>query len=148
MSKEKKRVYWVWADMVGRCSNKNHSAYVNYGGRGISVSDDWKESTNFLRDMLPRPTGGMIERRNNDLGYSKENCYWATRQIQNLNKRIYTTNKTGVRGLELRGNGYRVRLRRNRKIVLDRTLNDFFEACCLAIGGRSFFAPQEMKEKS
>lgn len=137
------RVYWVWGEMIGRTTNQKHPAFGNYGARGIAVCEAWRDPVRFASDMGPRPAGGTLERRDNDLGYSKENCYWADRQTQNLNKRIYRPNKTGVRGLEVRknGGGFRVRLRRSGRIAFDLTLHDFFEACCAAISMRAQLAP-------
>lgn len=139
-----KNVYWVWADMVGRCTNASHKAFHNYGGRGITVSQQWRDAKQFMADMGPRPAGHTLERRDNDQGYSRENCYWADRQTQNLNKRIYRNNKTGVRGLEVRSDGgYRVRLRRGGRVAFDLTFHDFFEACCAAISMRAQLAPSK-----
>lgn len=83
----RQREYWVWADMVGRCSNANHSAFANYGGRGIKVCERWRSFENFAADMLPRPEGGMLDRINNEDGYSPENCRWTDRKTQNSNRR-------------------------------------------------------------
>lgn len=78
--------YKVWAEMVRRCSNPNHKRYGEWGGRGIKVCDDWLDFVSFLRDMGNRPgVGYSIERRDNDEGYNKENCYWATAEDQNNN---------------------------------------------------------------
>lgn len=74
----------IWSGMRARCQNKNHT---RYGGRGIAVCDRWLESfENFLEDMGPRPPGMTIDRKNNDLGYSKDNCRWATNATQAQNR--------------------------------------------------------------
>lgn len=87
MQRKPRRLYWVWADMIQRCRNPRHKAYANYGGRGIAVCDDWASFARFEADMGERPEGGMLDRRNNDLGYSKDNCRWSTRAEQNSNRR-------------------------------------------------------------
>lgn len=53
------------------------------------MSDEWRESfETFYKDMGPRPSPEhTVERRDNNAGYCKENCYWATREEQNRNKR-------------------------------------------------------------
>lgn len=137
MTTQERRVYWVWAAMVARCTNPKSKQFHDYGGRGISVCSEWRSSKQFMADMGPRPDGGTLERRDNDAGYSKQNCYWASRAVQSLNKRIYKTNKTGVRGIKLREVGYRVQFRRNGIIAFDKTVHDFFEACCVAISKRT-----------
>ena len=80
--------YKAWQAMKDRCTNPNNSRYEAYGGRGITFCDEWKDFTKFFEDMGSRPSDGhTLERRNNDLGYSKDNCYWATQQEQAVNKR-------------------------------------------------------------
>lgn len=80
-------IYNIWIGMIRRCSDKNNPAYKNYGARGITVCERWKSFENFLNDMGHRPSGMSIDRINNDHGYSKENCRWATPKQQSLNSR-------------------------------------------------------------
>jgi hypothetical protein len=81
--------YEVWKSMIQRTTNSNNAAAGNYVHRGISVSDSWRDSFRaFIEDMGRRPSKKhSIERTNNDLGYSKENCVWATRAEQSRNSR-------------------------------------------------------------
>jgi len=88
--------YEVWKNMIRRCTNPNAQDYPNYGGRGITVCEDWLKLENFCRDMGPRPTRlHSLERSDNDKGYCKENCRWATKKEQNNNRRssrVFTYN--------------------------------------------------------
>ena len=80
-------IYQCWADMKARCLNEKNTNFLNYGGRGITVSKDWFYFTKFYKDMGSRPNGLTLERIDNEKGYSKENCMWADRTAQNRNKR-------------------------------------------------------------
>lgn len=86
ISKHRKE-YLVWLAMKQRCLNKNKKCYRNYGARGISFAKSWQDFSNFIRDMGPCPPGLTLDRINNDLGYSRENCRWADWFVQNRNKR-------------------------------------------------------------
>lgn len=80
--------YEVWCNMKKRCYNKRVRSFKHYGGRGITVCTEWRDSfEQFYADMGPRPPGLMIERKDNSLGYSKDNCIWATDTEQSRNRR-------------------------------------------------------------
>lgn len=83
--------YSIYHSMLQRCLSESCHAYPDYGGRGITVCQEWQGPNgfiNFLRDVGTRPKKGLsLERKDNKLGYSKENCVWATAEEQCSNRR-------------------------------------------------------------
>ncbi len=86
--KSQSKIYDVWCKLVSRCQNEKDKSYASYGGRGITVCDEWLDFSNFYNDMGDAPKNKSIDRINNDAGYSKENCRWATKHQQTDNRRV------------------------------------------------------------
>lgn len=110
------RTYHIWENIKDRCLNPKNKGFKNYGARGITIDDSWHDFENFYKDMGEAPDGLMIDRINNNEGYSKENCQWATRSQQNINKR-YVNKTTGIRNISYlsRDDIYEVGFSRNKK---------------------------------
>ena len=84
-----KEIYWAWKAMKQRCLNPKCHAYKNYGGRGITVCEEWMTFEPFL-DWCKRngwKKGLALDRRNNEKGYAPDNCRFVTPQVNNNNTR-------------------------------------------------------------
>jgi hypothetical protein len=81
------KIYCVWDAMRQRCFNPNTKGFKHYGGKGITVCDRWLVFKNFLADMGEAPAGLSLDRIDNNGNYEPSNCRWATRLVQNQNKR-------------------------------------------------------------
>lgn len=84
------RLYSIWRGMKKRCYCENSEAYHNYGGRGIKVCDEWKESfENFMKWAMQSGYDAKltIDRIDVNGDYTPQNCKWSTTREQQLNKR-------------------------------------------------------------
>lgn len=86
--KTEHELYGVYSEILNRTTNPRHKRYADYGGRGITVCDRWREDFwAFVADMGDRPEGHSVDRIDNNLGYEPSNCRWATATEQRLNQR-------------------------------------------------------------
>lgn len=118
---ERSPTYICWMNMKARCLNAQNPRYKDYGERGITVCAKWLTFEGFLEDMKDKPCNVdviSIERIDNNKGYYKENCYWATAAEQGKNKRDYKNNTTGYRNISMHHGRFRVEFRRNGKLIL------------------------------
>lgn len=84
------KLYVVWCHMIERCYNSHSERYENYGGRGITVCDEWRDDFTAFRDWA-RSNGYSeklsLDRINNDGNYEPNNCKWSTQKEQCNNRR-------------------------------------------------------------
>ena len=87
-SRTHKKEYNAWSMMKNRCNNEEYYLFHRYGGRGIKVCNDWANSFEvFVKDMGRAPSKEhSLDRVDNDKGYEKGNCRWATGFIQQNNR--------------------------------------------------------------
>jgi hypothetical protein len=81
------RAHKAWMEMNRRCHDPKRKAYPDYGGRGISICERWKDFRNFLEDMGECPDGLTLDRKDTNGNYEPENCRWVTYKVQNNNRR-------------------------------------------------------------
>lgn len=78
----------AWKHLIERCTDPKNKQFKDYGGRGITVCGEWKESfAKFLADVGRKPIGATIDRIDNSKGYQPGNCRWVTSSRNNRNKR-------------------------------------------------------------
>ena len=91
----------VWRGIKQRCLNPKHKQYPDYGGRGITICDEWKDDFQAFYDCVgkaPYPSASL-DRINNDGNYEPGNIRWASKSIQVINRRIGKDNKSGIKGV-------------------------------------------------
>ena len=95
------RIHKIWRNLKNRILNPKYKKYEYYGGRGITICDEWKSDfmsfynwamSNDYSDEL------SIDRIDNEGNYEPSNCRWVTQTMQNRNQRIQTNNTSGYKG--------------------------------------------------
>ena len=88
------RLYMVWSTMLRRCRDTKTKDFENYGGRGITVCDEWKDYSMFKAwalangyDPNAKPQECTIDRIDGTKGYSPDNCRWVSAKVQQNNRR-------------------------------------------------------------
>ncbi|HBG49462.1 MAG TPA: AP2 domain-containing protein [Cyanobacteria bacterium UBA9971] len=84
----KTKEYYTWRNIINRCLYKDGINYPDYGGKGITICDEWKNSfMKFVNDVGLCPDDkSSLDRIENTKGYYKENCRWATCSEQAMNR--------------------------------------------------------------
>lgn len=137
--------YRTWQHIKYRCYNKNCSRYVDYGLRGIKLQENWIEDpVDFIEYIKSLPNYGKkdytLDRINNNGNYEVGNLRLVDKTTQNINQRIKKNNTSGYKDIYVRKNGkYRARVRRNNKILFDKTFDILNEA----ISARNNFLDDE-----
>lgn len=130
-----KRIYNIWQGMKARCYNKNNARYHRYGGRGITICEEWKDdfsafyewsiNNGYSEDLT-------IDRIDNNKNYSPENCRWSNNEEQcnnrdtNINITIGNATKTLMQWCEIFELDYKTiyaRYSRNGFIGIDELFN-------------------------
>lgn len=96
------KLYSIWKSIKQRCLNPNCKAYINYGGRGITICDEWKNNPELFSDWALSngyDNGLEIDRINVNGNYEPNNCRFVTRFINSINKRKSKFNTTGYTGI-------------------------------------------------
>lgn len=96
LTKQHKKMYWVWASMIQRCTNPSSKDFADYGARGITVHPDWRINfASFCDWSLANgyQPGLSIDRIDNSKGYEPSNCRWVTTkdQLRNQRKTVMVT---------------------------------------------------------
>jgi hypothetical protein len=84
-----KRVYSIWSNMINRCIKSENKDYSHYGGRGITVCDEWLSYDNFYEWAVANgyEDNLTLDRKDNDKEYSPDNCRWVDMSTQSRNRR-------------------------------------------------------------
>ena len=119
----------VWKGIIRRCTKPHDKSYPFYGGRGITVCEEWLVFENFWRDMGNRPSPDMqIDRVDNEKGYSKDNCRWVSKAENMHNRRTFKNSTSGITGVRPKRKRWLAELKLNGVKVLSQEFSTIDEA--------------------
>jgi len=136
------KLYFVWESMKQRCFNPNNKSFSDYGGRGVSICNQWKNSFyDFERWSIQNgyEVGKSIDRIDVDGNYCPSNCRWTDWKTQANNRRkrnspvtnrLRADNISGVRGVSFdkSKNKWVAKMMYRNRIILDRSFTSYEEA--------------------
>jgi hypothetical protein len=95
----KTRTYRSWKEMWRRCTNPNSENFRWYGGKGVTVCEEWGSFEQFFADMGERPPERTLDRIDSDGNYELSNCRWATQEQQTkTNRGVFKKGQNGRQG--------------------------------------------------
>lgn len=111
-----------WKGMIERCYYPKHKDYHNYGGRGITVCEEWREHPKAFIEWIEKEgnykKGLSLDRINNDGNYEPSNCKFSTATKQSLNRNTMSSNTSGYPGVTRHTNNrWRARINVNKKRI-------------------------------
>jgi len=117
------RLYRTWASMKDRCFREKCPAYKNYGGRGITICEEWMEFQPFYNWAMANgyQDNLTIERTDNDRDYYPENCRWIPKEDQPKNRR--TLNVISFNGQTKSLSNWALKIGLSRSALKDRFKN-------------------------
>lgn len=113
-------LYGIWHAMKERCTQDYNKAYPNYGGRGISMCDDWMNNPIHMIEYCEDNgwyKGCEIDRIDNDGNYEPGNVRFVTAKQNAMNRRGRKTNKSGYKGVSIKLNRFRALIVHNGKNI-------------------------------
>lgn len=106
----------IYKNMKTRCTNPNATKYEKYGGKGVSICNDWLISYDTFKSWALNNgycDGLSLDRKDTNGNYEPSNCRWITLNEQMLNKNVYTNNELNVRGVSFKNNKYYAQIQHN-----------------------------------
>jgi len=136
------RLRSIWSLMKQRCLNQNCPAYNDYGGRGITICQEWINSYKKFENWSYNngyENDLTIDRIDNDGNYEPSNCRWVTMAEQSINKGMYKNNTTGVRGVYRHRKKYRAEIKVKGKTIVLGQSDDIDEAAAIRKKGELLY---------